>query len=264
MAPSVENMQAYSMPITPAPTTSAETALHHGLDPGAPHGAGNIRETEDAVGVDDGRAIDRYVRGYRGHGPRGDHDPLRADQRRGSLALDLDGLRINERGVALEDVHAVARELRAVDVVLFLDHVVASEHQVLDGDGLLDAVGVAVEPTLLEAREVLHGLAQLRRDGPRIDADTAHACEAFHDGDAAAELGSLDRGVAAHRAAAEHDELVLHHGVVILAPRGWSTRRRGNLGLPGVDSLAAPGPKGLHIPWERGTTALNAAHLDAF
>src|SRR5713101_6773061 len=56
---------------------------------------------------------------------------------RGSLALDLDGVRIDERGVALEEVHDVARELRAVDIVLFLDHVVASEHQVLDGDGLL-------------------------------------------------------------------------------------------------------------------------------
>jgi len=90
--------------------------------------------------------------------------------------------------------------------------VVASEHKVLDGDGLLDAVGVAVEPTLLEAREVQHRLTQrLRRDGPRIDADATHAREAFHDGDAAAELGGLDRGVVTRRAAAEHDELVLRH-----------------------------------------------------
>src|SRR5206468_9940087 len=96
-------------------------ADHTGAD--HEHGAGDIRETEDAVGVDDRRAIDRYVRRYGGHGPRGDHEPLRADQRRGSLALDLDGVRIDERGVALEEVHAVARELRAVDIVLFLDHV---------------------------------------------------------------------------------------------------------------------------------------------
>ena len=208
-------------------------ADHAGAD--HEHRGGNLRQVEDAVGVDDGRAVDRDVLRDGGHRARGDHESLRADERRRSRALDLDRMRVDERGMSLENVNAVARELGAVDVVLLLDHVVAAEHQVVDGDRLLDAVGMAVEPALLEAGEVQHGLAQrLRRDGARVDADAAHAGQALYDGGAAAELGGLDGGVMPRRAAAEDDELILVHEAAILASRkGYRlrarTRRRGAL-----------------------------------
>src|SRR4029453_9662561 len=88
----------------------------------------------------------------------------------------------------------------------------AAEHEVLDGDGLLHAIGVAVEATLLEAREVEDGLAQrLRGDGARVDADAAHTAQALDDGHASSELGSLDGGVVPGRSRANHDDLVARH-----------------------------------------------------
>ena len=128
-------------------------------------------------------------------------------------------MRIDEGRVPLEDVDPVPRELGAIDVVLFLDHVMTAKHQVVDGDGLLHAIGVAVEAALAEARKVEDGLAQrLGGNGARVDTDAAHAAQPLDDGDAAAKLGRLYRGMMAGGAAANHHELVAGHWERIVAP----------------------------------------------
>ena len=201
LVPSAANIEAYSMPITPAPTTTIVV--------------GQRLQVEDAVGVEHAVVVELDAGRAGRLGAGGDHDVFTAD--RCALAaggfLDQHGVRVDEAAVALDEVDAVAHELRPDDVLLLADHVAGAREQVGGGDLLLDAVARAVQLALAHAGEVDDGLAQrLRRDGPGVHADPAEHAAAFDDRHRLAELCRRDRGLLAARTRADDDEVVLQHG----------------------------------------------------
>ncbi len=179
------------------------------------HRRGQRLQVEDAVGVEHPVVVE-FDAGRAGRfGAGGDHDVFTAD--RCALAaggfLDQDGVRVDEAAVTLDEVDAVAHELRPDDVLLLADHMAGAREQIGGGDLLLDAVARAVQLALAHAGEVDDGLAQrLRRDGPGVHADTAEHAAAFDDRHRLAELCRRDRGLLATRTRTDDDEVVLQHG----------------------------------------------------
>jgi hypothetical protein len=147
---------AYSMPITPAPTTVRL------------RGNGRFRRSR--------RCRARCVR----RTERRPADVASCRRRAGSarrehpwtfaLGQHLDMVRIEEAGHAGNGAHPVAGELMLQHIDLMIEGHVQPHHQVLGLDVLLDPVGAAVKPAFPPAGQVQHRLAQgLRRDGAGVD-----------------------------------------------------------------------------------------------
>src|SRR6185437_1416971 len=155
-------------------------------------------------------------------------------------ALDTHRMRVDEAAVPGEHLHLVAAELAADDVDLTLDDVLDAREHVLARDVVLHPVALAVDAALAHAGQEDNGLAQrLGRDRARVRADPAERLAAVDHGDAAAELGGLDRGALAARARADDEEVVVElHAVVIGGGRRGLTRRPSPLAL----SSCAPWP----------------------
>ena len=118
-----------------------------------------------------------------------------------------------KRAVPSDGLHAVAGELVLQHLDLVVERHVQARHQVLGGDVLLHPIGAAVEAALAPAGEVEHRLAQrLGRDGAGVHRDAADAAALLDHEHGSAELGRLDRGAAAGRAAADDDEVDCVHG----------------------------------------------------
>ena len=118
-------------------------------------------------------------------------------------------VRVDEAGGARDGRDAVAGELRADDLELPLDDLLDAKSEVGDGDLAIDGVVLAVERPLLEAREIEDRLPQrLRGDRAGVEADAADHLPAVDDGDPLAELGRRDRPLLAGRTAADHEEVV--------------------------------------------------------
>ena len=172
-------------------------------------------QVEDAVGVQHPVFVELDAGRAGRLGAGGDHDVLAADGR--ALAaggvLDQDGVRVDEPAVALDQIDAVAHQLRPHHVLLLADDVCGAGQQVGGGDLLLDAVAGAVQLALAHAGEVDDRLAQrLGRNGSGVHANTAQHPAALDDGDRLAELCRRDRGLLAARTRTDDDEVVLHHG----------------------------------------------------
>ena len=110
----------------------------------------------------------------------------------------------------------VAGELVLQDIDLVVERLVQARHQVVGLDVLLDPVGAAVEAALALAGEVQHRLPQgLGRDGAGMDGDAADPAALLDDQDGIAELGGLDGGAAAGWPAADDEEVVSGHALLI-------------------------------------------------
>jgi hypothetical protein len=147
LVPSAANIDAYSIPMTPAD--------HH-------HRRGDDLQVEDAVGVQYAILVELHAGGAGRLGAGGDDDVAAAhfDAFGAVGILDVDGVLVDESGVADVQLDAVAHQLRAHQVDLLADDVLGARQQVGRGDLLLDAVAGAVELALAHAGEVKHRLAQ--------------------------------------------------------------------------------------------------------
>ena len=202
--PSAANIEAYSIPITPAPTTTS--------DPGTRCSFSTASESitwssSNSTSDGPGRA-----------GPGGDHDVGRGDRRRvaAGLAAHDHGVLVLEPGGAAEDVDVVAQQLVADHLDLPADHVRGPGQQVGDGDLGLDPVAGAVHVALGEPGQVEHGLAQrLGRDGAGVDAHPAHHVAPLGHAHPLAQLGRGDRGLLPARTGADHQQVVVVHQTVL-------------------------------------------------
>ena len=192
--PSAANIDAYSIPITPAPTTTPEAGISSSLS--RPSESRIVRSSNATAG---GRA---------GRVPDGDDDPLGGD---GSLGArrDRDGVRVDEARAPGNDLDVVAQQLVPHDVDLALDHLLGANAQILHRDHFLHAVAVAVRRPLGHAGEVDDHLTEgLRRDRPPVDRDAAELAP-LDEPYAASELRPLDRGLLSGRAGTDDEELVV-------------------------------------------------------
>ena len=196
--PRAANIDAYSMPMIPAPTTTIEFGTFSSAR------TPSESRTVLLVELDRGRPV--------GLGAGGDDDEPGGDLGAADAVVveDAERVRVQERAGAAEDVDVVAQQLGADDLVLAADDVLGAREQVLHRDVGLHAVAGAVHLPLRHAREVHDRLAQgLARDGPGVRRDAAHHVPALDDGDLVAQLRGGDRGLLPTRAGADDDEVVV-------------------------------------------------------
>jgi hypothetical protein len=169
-----------------------------------------LLQLHHVVGVQDDLAVGPDPRRVGRMGADRDQDVLGGDLPPAAVRADHQRVGIDERGLAGQERHVVAAEL-------VLDHLdLAGDHDVDAGEELL-AGGPRVEPgprqsvaLAREPGEGDHRLAQgLARDGAGVDADAAHGAALLDDGGAMAQLGGLNGGPLARRAAADADQVVL-------------------------------------------------------
>jgi hypothetical protein len=189
---------------------------------------GQVFEAEDLVAIDDGPAVDGDLgRGGR-LGADGDDDAIGFEGGFSFRASDMDVVRIDEAGDAVDDVDAVAGKLGFGDVDFSFDDGLDAEGQVGHGDLFLDAVIDAVDGAVVVAGEVEDGLAHgLGGDRAGIDADAADDGAGLDNGDALVHLGRGDRGALASGPGANDDQ------VIVDAHAGVSPRVRGSIGRKG-------------------------------
>ena len=178
LQPSAANIEAYSMPMTPAPTTTSEFGSQ----------SRPRTSSESMIG---GRRTRRCA-GWAGRVPtaitiRAAVDPpLVARRGRDVRAVCGSTKRPRARSGARRGFGAAGcgrRRSRA------RRRAACGDSRSCDGDLVLDPIALAVDPALAHAREVEDGLAQrLRRDRARVHADAADHLPAIDDRDALAEL----------------------------------------------------------------------------
>ena len=136
--PRAANIDAYSTPMTPAPTTIIVRG--RSLRPRMPSESMIVSPSTATPG------------GVAGRRARRDHDLVRLDLGRGLEARHRQRVGRRELRGPGDQRDAVSPHLGADDLDLALDDGRASEEEVLGGDVLLHGVGRAVHPALREAR----------------------------------------------------------------------------------------------------------------
>ena len=204
----------------------AEDGEHAGVfdadDAAADHDerAGQLGQAENLVAVDDGAAVDGHLGRAGGLGADGDDDAVGFEGGFGLRAFDADLVGIDEAGDAVDDVDAVAGELRLGDVDFGLDDGLDAEGQVGHGDLFLDAVVDAVDGAVVVAGEVEDGLAHgLGGDGAGVDADAADDGAGLDDGHALVHLGGGHGGALAGGPGADDDQVILDGAHAGVSPR---------------------------------------------
>src|SRR6266487_145308 len=177
LVPSAANMDAYSIPITPAPATTMDRGTRSRWT--MPSESITVRSSKSTVAGRAGRvpvattilsAVARPIRPWP-----------------------------SSTSIVCESVkYPVPGQLAAPHVDLAAHHMLGAGGQVRDRDVVLDPVALAVHLPLVQAGEVKHRLAQgLGRDRPCVQAHPADHVPALHDGGTAAELRRRDRGLLA-------------------------------------------------------------------
>ena len=197
MDPSAPNIDAYSTPITPAPTT----VIVRGTRLSSFSSPSESMIVRSSNSTDAGRA---------------GRVPTAITIRSARIGSSEPSMRTvwssSKDGVAGQQPDVVAPELLARDRGLGRHHRRRAVEQLLDrlALGLLDPARVEhVERTRGELLQ--GGLAQgLRRDRPGMDRDAAEAVTALGDGDTLAELGCLDGGFLTAGTRADDEKIELH------------------------------------------------------
>ena len=199
LVPSAANMEAYSMPITPAPATTIERGT-----------CSRWMMPSESMMVFSSKAT---LAGRAGLVPDGDDDVVRADLPGPAAAVvDLDLVRPGEPGGAGDDRDAVAGQLAAHHVTFLGDHARGSGGQVRDRDLVLDPVGLPVDLALVDAGEIEDGLAErLGGNRARVQADSAKHVGPFHHGDSPVELRGGDRRPLPARPGTDHQQFIVMH-----------------------------------------------------
>ena len=161
LVPSAANIDAYSIPITPAPATTIDRGTRS-----------RWRIPSESMIV---RSSNATLAGLAGLVPVAITIVLGADLARPAVAvIDLDGVRAGEARGPGEDRDPVAGQLAAHHVVLPADHVLGPGGQVGDGDLVLDPVALPVHLPLVQAGQVQHRLPErLGRDRAGVQAHPA-------------------------------------------------------------------------------------------
>ena len=181
LVPSAANIEAYSMPMTPAPTTTIVRGT-----------SAMCRMPSESTTRFSSKSIDA---GRAGRVPTAIDDLVGGDPAVHVGLVVAHGQRVvvDEAPGAVQQLDPVAVELAADDLGLAADDVRRTGQQVLDGDVLLDPVVLAVEVAHVHAGQVEDGLAQgLGRDRAGVDADAADHVAALDDRRALAQLGRGD------------------------------------------------------------------------
>ena len=199
--PSTANMQAYSTPTTPPPTTTRERGrasrprIWSLLTMVLPL-TGTLPETAGLAPT----AMMMLLGLERGVGLRALHAHL---------------VGIDEAGDSVHHVDAVARELRFGHVDFGLDHRLHAEGKIRHGDLFLHPVVDAVDGAVVVTAEMEHGLAHgFGGDGTGVDAYAAHHLPGLDHGYAFAHLGRGHGGPLARGPGTDNDQVVLNgaHG----------------------------------------------------
>ena len=219
--------------------------------PGADHHE-RARQTVEAhrvVAREDAPSVEHDALVARGRGAGGQNDVRPADGLSAVAVgvLDLDGVRIDEGPVAVEDVDVVAQQLMPHDVGLVAHHLVGPEDQILHADVLLGGVRRSVEAAVAVARQGHRGLAQgLGRDGAGPHADAPDPRGALDHRDLLAQLGRLDGRALTTRARPDRDQVVVEGRTV----HGDSIGHRGDDRSAGVvRRTVSPGPSSTPSLW---------------
>ena len=139
------------------------------------HAAGQARQIDDLVRIEDRRAVERHIVGPERARSASDERVFRGvDLVLAAVARHLDAVRADVAGFAAGRLHGVAAELMLENLDLVVERFVQAGDEVGRTDILLDPVGAAIEAALAPARQVQHGFAQgLRRDRPGMDRNAA-------------------------------------------------------------------------------------------
>jgi hypothetical protein len=187
------------------------------------HRLGHAFEPEEAVRVDHGAPVEVDTGRTGGGGADRDHDARAAHE----LALNLDGVGIDERGGPGDRVDVVSPQLVANDHPLVLDDAANAPGEVVERDVVLHPVRVSVDAVALDAGEVEDcGAKGLRRDRPGVRAHASEIEPALDDRDTLPELRRLDRCALPARARPDHQEVVVAIRVGHCRTVGAPGRRR--------------------------------------
>ena len=136
---------------------------------------------------------------------------------------------IDEAGDSMEDVDAVAGELRLGDIDFGLDDGLDAERQVGHGDLLLDPVVHAVKGPVVITGEMQYRLAHgFGGDGAGVDANSSNDGASLDDGHALLHFGGSYGGSLPGGAGTNDDQVVLAgaHGVNLSRDRRQPEPRR--------------------------------------
>ncbi len=196
-APSAPNIDAYSTPITPAPTIVIVRGTR----------LSSLSSPSESMIV---RSSNATESGRAGRVPAA--ITIRAGADRIVGALDPDRVIVLEARRAGQQPDVVAPELLARDAGLDRHDGGGAIEQLLDRLALCLLEPRRVEDVERAGRELLQGgLAQrLGRDRPGMDRDAAEPVAALRDGDALAELGGLDGRLLAPGARADDEKIEFH------------------------------------------------------
>ena len=199
--PSAAKIEAYSVPMTPAPTTVRVLGMR------------GSRTMSSLVTIDTPSAA--IPRGSRS-GPHGDENVLRRYLPPAVSRAHHKRVRVQERGVAYDDFYPVAAEL-VFDHRRLLAHDVSHPFQQMIGVGRRLNPSAAQHSTI--AREGQDRLAdRLAGDRAGIETNSAYRAAFLDDRDSAAQLGGLNGGPLAGRPAADAHKVELvggFHGVTL-------------------------------------------------
>ena len=202
---SAEKIVAYSMPMTPAPTTV------------------RLRGTCGSVAMlslsKTFRSLNGMSGGRNGAVPTAMMILSPVKLCSSELVFTTSRCGSTKRATPAKVLHAVAGELVLQHFDLVVERHPQPDAEVLALDVLLHPVGEPVEAALAPAGKVEHRLAQrLGRDRAGMHRDAADPQPVLDDEHASPELGRLDRGAPPRRPAADDDKIVLFHRRPALLP----------------------------------------------
>ncbi len=165
------------------------------------------------VAVDHRPTIKRHVVGAERTRADREQDALGADLNDIVIVLlDLQRIGRNEARLAAHVLHAVAGKLVFENFHFVVERDQQAAAQIVGADLLLDAIGLAVKAALAPAGQVQRRLAQrFRRDRTGMNRDATDPAALLDNEHFLVELGCLDGGAAAGRAAADDDKVILVH-----------------------------------------------------
>ena len=220
-------------------------------------------ERKDVVAREHSLVVDRDPLRNRRGAAAGDHHEGRLELEIRFPAFDHDLVRSREARRAIDDPDSVALQLGAHHVPFALHDDPGAQQQILGGDLGLAPIGVAVERSLAQPRQIEDGLAQgLARDGAGVDAHSADLVASLDDHDLLAQLGGLDGGSLPGGTTADHHQIYGLHGSSSVGTAtvrlGGSPRESGGKRVDRV-AVEAPGQGGTSHeapptgrPWEDG------------
>ena len=127
---------------------------------------------------------------------------------------DVDAVRFDELGLAIDRCNPVARELHLKYIGLVLDNVLTAKHQVGNGDMLFYRVRNPVDVSLKEAGKVKHCLAQgLARYGAGIHQVAANEVPPLYGDHRLSQLRRLYGSAVAGRSGANDYQISFLHAV---------------------------------------------------